>query len=472
MQISRKDIYWNYAATFFKLASAAIILPFILRFLPSETVGIWTVFMTISTFSYLLDFGFNPTFSRNVTYVLSGVRNLKKDGFEILSEQDNNVDYSLLKGLIRSMKWIYLRLSLILFIALISFGTYYIFTVLKTYTGNPKEVYISWFILILINSYYIYSLYYESLLIGKGLIKKSKQIIVFGQSTYLITAIVLILNGFGLIAIVSAQAISVIINRWLLYKAFFTNEVKESLRDRNCPPVKYVLQAIYPNAIKIGLTSLGSFLVQRSAILIGSFYLSLSEIASYGITLQLILIISTLSLIYSSTYQPKISQQIVYNNYEAVKEIYIKGQICLFFTYFVCGIGLILLGDEILKLIGSKTLLLSKPMISVFLIISLLEANQSLAGTILLSKNEVPFFKASLVAGLITVLLLFILFENLEIKLWSAILAQGIANLLYNNWKWPHVVYKLLNVNLKDIKTYMLNIKKEIKWKITHMKLA
>lgn len=471
MQISRKDVFWNYAATFFKLASSVIILPFILRLMPSETVGIWTVYMTVAAFSYLLDFGFNPTFTRNVTYVLSGIRNLKREGFEVLTEQENNVDFSLLKGLIKSMKWIYLRLSLILFIILVSFGTYYIYSIIQTYTGDRKEVYISWFILILINSYYIYSLYYESLLLGKGLIKKSKQIVVFGQSAYLITAIILILNGFGLIAIVLAQAVSIIINRWLSYKAFFTHEIKKSLRDTNCPPVKYILQAIYPNAIKIGLTTLGSFLVQRSAILIGSVYLSLSEIASYGITLQLILIISTLSLIYSSTYQPKISQQIVYNNYEVVKGIYIKSQICLFFSFFVCGMCLIFLGDEILKLIGSKTFLLSKSMIFVFLIISLLEANQSLAGTILLSKNEVPFFKASLAAGLTTVLLLFIFFENTEIKLWSVILAQGIAN-LYNNWKWPHVVYKLLNVSFKDIKTCMLNIKKAIQWRISRMKLA
>jgi len=458
MQISRKDLYWSYAATFFKVATSVIILPFILRLLPSETVGIWTVYMTVSTFSYLLDFGFNPTFTRNVTYVLSGVRSLKKEGFEILSEQENSIDFNLLRGLIQSMRWIYLRLSIILFIILSLFGTYYIYSLLQTYSGDRKEVYISWFILILINSYYIYTLYYESLLLGRGLVKRSKQIVVFAQSAYLITAIILILNGLGLIAIVSAQAVSVIINRWFSYKAFFSTEIKNSLKITSCPPIKNILKAIYPNAVKIGLTILGGFLVQRSAIIIGSIYLSLSDIASYGITFQLILIISGLSTIYSSTYQPKISQQIVYNNYDFIKGIFIKSQIILFLSYFICGLGIIAFGDEILRLIGSRTYLLSKSLIFIFLIVSMLESNQSLAGTILLSKNEVPFFKASLTAGLITIILLFIFFETTELKLWSMILAQGIAN-LYNNWKWPCKVYRLLNISLKDIQKIILNFR-------------
>jgi hypothetical protein len=52
------------------------------------------------------------------------------------------------------------------------------------------------------------------------------------------------------------------------------------------------MSAIYPNAVKVGLTNLGGFLVTKSAVLMGAAYLPLSVVASYGITVQVLDIIS------------------------------------------------------------------------------------------------------------------------------------------------------------------------------------
>jgi O-antigen/teichoic acid export membrane protein len=43
MQIGRKDVIWNYAATFLKIGVGVILLPFILRVFPQETMAIWTI---------------------------------------------------------------------------------------------------------------------------------------------------------------------------------------------------------------------------------------------------------------------------------------------------------------------------------------------------------------------------------------------------------------------------------------------
>src|SRR5450759_1943815 len=142
MQIGRKDIIWNYAATFLKIASSALLLPFILKMMPSEMVGIWSIFMTITAFSGLLDFGFNPSFARNVTYVFSGVSTLKVKGIETISQEYQTIDYGLLKGLISAMRWFYLRMAIVLFLLLSTLGTYYIYSLLQNYKGDPQEVYI------------------------------------------------------------------------------------------------------------------------------------------------------------------------------------------------------------------------------------------------------------------------------------------------------------------------------------------
>jgi hypothetical protein len=153
MQIGRKEILWSYVATFLKIASTALLLPFILKMMPAETVGIWSVFMTITAFTVLLDFGFNPSFTRNITYVFSGVKALKINGFEIVDQVDPTIDYALLKGVISLMRWFYLRMAILLFLLLITTGTFYIYTLLQNYKGNHQEVYIAWGLLCIISTY-------------------------------------------------------------------------------------------------------------------------------------------------------------------------------------------------------------------------------------------------------------------------------------------------------------------------------
>jgi O-antigen/teichoic acid export membrane protein len=459
MQIGRKDVIWNYAATFLKIASSALLLPFILRMMPSEMIGIWSVFMMITAFSGLLDFGFNPSFTRNITYVFSGVRTLKVNGFEPASTENQTIDYGLLKGLISAMRWFYLRMAIILFLLLATLGTYYIYSLLQNYKGEHREVFIAWVLLCVINTYNLFTLYYDSLLQGKGLVKRSKQIIIVGQAVYLIIATILIMAGYGLVAIVSAQASSVIIIRWLSYHSFFTSEIKQRLHNVIPRPQKEILKAIYPNALKIGLTSLGGFMVTRSAIIIGSLYLSLEEIAAYGITIQLIAVIAGLAGIYTTTYQPKIAQLRIIDNNQAIKELYLKGQLVLLLTYIAGGLILIILGDWTLKLIGSHTQLMLQSLILAGVLVSFLETNHSIAGNILLSKNEVPFFKASLLSGVSTVFLLLLFFHLTNSGLWVMFAAPGLAQGAYQNWKWPVEVVKELGITSKDVNLMLTRMK-------------
>jgi len=455
IQIGRNDLFWNYGATFLKIASSVILLPLILVKLSTELVGIWTIFMTVTAFSTLIDFGFGPSFTRNVAYVFSGVKKLQNTGFEIVNSEFVTIDFGLLKSLINSMKWLYKRLASVLFIFLISIGTYYIYILTKNYTGSKSDIYISWFILCIINTYNVYTLYYDALLQGKGLIKRSKQIIILGNITYLSLAFILLQSGFGLISIVSAQASSVIVIRWLSYRAFFSEEIKNKLQNISPWNKKEVLKAIYPNAIKIGLTSIGGFLVNRSAMIIGSLYLSLSEIASYGISIQIIGVIYGIAGIYTSTYQPRIVFLRIKNNIPEIKKLYIKGQLVLISTYLLSGLVLITLGNDILTLLGSKTLFINKLLLFIIIIINFLENNHSMAGSILLTRNEVPFFKASLTFGFLTVLLLIFFLNYTKMGLWSLILAPGISQGIYQNWKWPLEVVKELKISLNDYIQYL-----------------
>ena len=82
------------------------------------------------------------------------------------------------------------------------------------------------------------------------------------------------------------------------------------------------------------------------------------------------------------------------------------------------------------------------------LLISFLEKNHAVAGGFLLTKNEVPYFKAAIISGIATVIMLFILIKIAHLEVWGMILAPGIVQFAYQNWKWPVVLIKELNVKV------------------------
>lgn len=437
--IGKKEIAWSYAGTIFMIGAGVLLLPFILHKMPQETVGIWNIFQTITALVLLLDFGFRPTFARNISYIFSGVKALQKEGVAH-TEADSLVDYSLLKGTLVAMRRFYRWISIAVFVILATAGTVYFHYILQKYSGDRQDAMIAWILLIAINCYSLYTFYYDALLTGKGYVKRAQQINILGQAIYVGLAIVLIYAGFGLTAIVASQLISTIIRRVLFYRVFFTPELKDKMAAAETQDPKNILSAITPNALKIGLTQAGGFLVNKSAILIGSAFLTLEEVACYGITLQVMDILARCATVFYQSYMPKLAQCRTENDLAGLKHYYLLCTASLVAVYVTGGIAWIFLGNWALDLIHSQTHFLPTAMLCTMLFISLLEHNHAQSAGFIMADNRIPFFIPSLLSGAATVILLWLFLSPLHLGIWGLILAPGLAQLAYQNWKWPSVV--------------------------------
>ena len=441
--IGKREIAWSYAGTAFMIGAGVLLLPFILHKMPQETVGIWNIFQTITFLVLLLDFGFRPSFARNISYIFSGVTSLQKEGV-LHTTADAKVDYGLLKGTLTAMRRFYRWIALAVFALLATAGTAYFYYILQKYSGDRQDAFIAWLLLIAINCYNLYTFYYDALLTGKGYVKRNQQINMLGQAIYIGLAIGLIYAGLGLTAIVASQLVATIIRRVLTYRVFFTPELKAHLREAEPNEPKEILSAITPIAIKIGLTQLGGFLVNKSAILIGSAFLTLEEVACYGITMQVMDILARCATVYYQSYMPKLAQCRVENDLVGLKRYYLQCTGSLWLVYLLGGVAWIFLGDWALQLIGSQTPFVPIAMLCVMLVISTLEHNHSVSAGFIMADNKIPFFIPSLLSGAATVLLLWIFLSPLQMGIWGLILAPGLAQLAYQNWKWPSVVIKEL----------------------------
>lgn len=454
--IGRRDIAWSYLATIFMIGAGVILFPFILNKMSAETVGIWNIFQTVTLLVLILDFGFRPSFARNVSYILSGAKHLYKEGVEVVEDATSTeIDYSLLKGTLAAMKRFYRWIAFGALVVLSTGGTVYFASILNKYTGDHQDAIIAWILLILINCYNLYTLYYDALLLGKGYVKRSQQITILGQVVYLIVAIALIYCGLGLTAIVAAQLISIIVRRVLMYRVFYTPQMRDALAQANEQDAKAILSAICPNAIKVGLTQVGGFCVNKSAILIGSAFLSLEDVACYGITMQVLDVIARCATVYYQTITPKLAQYRTEVNWRQLRNTYIYNVLILVSTFIVGGICWIILGDWALGIIHSQTAFAPTPMLIVMLVIAFLEQNHATAAGFIMADNRIPFFIPSLISGAATILLLLLFLNmqssifNLQSPIWALILAPGLAQLAYQNWKWPSVIIRELKLHLK-----------------------
>ncbi|UZJ65436.1 hypothetical protein OKW96_04365 [Sphingobacterium sp. KU25419] len=334
MNINRIDVIWNYCATFLKIGSSIVVLPIILTKIDSGDVGLWVLFSTMTSFIFLLDFGFHNSFSRSVSFVFSGVSNLSSKGLAESNLSDSpTINYSLLLALINSMKWLYTRLALFLLSSFLIFGTIYIHYILADYIGNKSYAYLAWFVFCFLSSYNLYTLYFEALLEGSGKIRISKKITVIGQVLFLLSTIALIYLGLGILALVISQLFSIVFIRYFSSKFFYTKEISTQIKSAEIIPFKNILKIVSPNAIKYGVTSLGGFLIQKSSIFFGSIYLSLSAVATFGITKQVLDLITGIASIALITYLPKISSLRVQNNKESIAVIYLRGTLVANFLF-------------------------------------------------------------------------------------------------------------------------------------------
>ena len=182
IKITKKDVIWSYIANFFKIGSGFLVLPLVLHMLSTEEIAMNYIMLTIGSMVALLDFGFAPQLSRNLTYVFSGVESICKEGLN--TAKTSEVNYHLLKSVLQSAKRIYRSISLLALFILLTAGTCYIYHFTEGFTNVDNSIAI--WILYSISVYFnIYFLYFDAFLNGRGYVKESKLSTMASRISYL-----------------------------------------------------------------------------------------------------------------------------------------------------------------------------------------------------------------------------------------------------------------------------------------------
>ena len=219
-----------------------------------------------------------------------------------------------------------------------------------------------------------------------------------------------------------------------------------------------IFNQIWPSTWRYGLMLFGSHFINNGTALVVAQLSDTSLIASYLLTVRILVIIRSLSISQFNANYPSLINLVVSKNFYKVKKslsLIIRNAILVLcitlFTIFLSGNDLINFFSKDIRIIDDY----------LFIIMSIgivLEAHHGFHANIYLSTNHVPFLWPGLISGLLIILISFILVHSYGLL--GIVLTQFFIQLSFNNWFPVYLNLKLLKWNFSEYSLNILNLKK------------
>lgn len=463
---SKKDIIWNYIATIFSMASGLILLPLLLWFLSDDELGLWYIFNAITTLVMYFEFGFNPTFARNIVYVLSGAKKLSRTGYKT-QDTSSNVDWHLMNTTIKTIRLVYSVLALVALITMCTIGTYYIWTITQHVEDNTH--WIAWGIFCSAAFLNLYYLRWITLLRGTGDVESEGKTRTYGKLSQLIIAAYLLLAGFGLLGASIGFLANGLVMRFASRKYFnkhadIITALKQDTKPVTKAEIKEVFNTIGYLAWRDGIVQLALFAFSQAMTIICSLTLNLSETGAYSLLMQLANIVCTLANVILVSGHPAFQSAFAQANLTEEKHIFARG-ISAYWGLLIIGMVIILLFGIPLIHLFRPNIKLSYTLLFAICIYQALLTNHSNACRFIISMNTIPYMPAYLISAVIGLALSYVLAGPIGLGAWGIILGQAVVQLVYNNWRWPLWITRKLNTTYTDM------LVRGIKWWLHAIKL-
>lgn len=447
-KLSNQDIVWSYLGQIANLTVHILLTPVIAVKLSASELGLWYTFTSIYTLVTFFDTSFSPLILKNATYCISGAKELIKEGFCV--QNIGKPNYDLLNELVCAAKNIYRLVSITFFLLLIFAGSPYIMYI--TRDQADLSCLGAWFLYALGIGINFYIIYMPSVLKGIGYIAYAQKIFVISRSVQLAASIIGIMLGGGIYALsfgfLLASLLILFLSLRLANKISFLKLKTKNLEKAR---VREIVGIIWFNAKKMVLVTVGRYFSTQGGILICSTFISLEMSGAYGLTMQALQAVASISNIYLQTLIPSISAASIRDDKTECRESFSAG---IFVFWLLYPIGTLMVGticNPLLNLLHANTMLLDAAPFFVIAFGYFFLSNYVNFNIIYESRNRIPHMKAEFGFGILNLCSAALFCRLFHFGIWGIIISQTMLPLLYNAWRWPGQVINLLNSNVKEM---------------------
>jgi len=434
----RLDVVYGLIGTGLQVGTGVIMLPAVAATLSPSHLTFWYIFLTIQTLALLIEFGFTPTLSRNFTYVLHGARELQTEG--VPSGGRGPVDTVLLANLLRASRRLYFAMALIVLALLGLGGTAYLYALMRT-TNDIAWIWPGWAVFIVALALQTAFSWQSCVTHGADRMRKVYQVFTVARLTQVILSLVGLYYFPTVLTLAAAYAVSVLVG--IVHARLVIRDIlkRAAATPGDGPTAAAILRTITPTAAKLGWVTVGEFFTNRFSLLAVSLAIGAAAAAEYAIAMQAMMVLLAVSQIGTSLSVPRLAAARLAGDRDALRELY---AFCIVASVTLLGTGSIafmLLGEPILRWIGSETMLPPLPVLVLLGLTFTVAVNAHTAMNVITTGNRVPHLRAVLLTGAATTLGV-IAVALTKGSLLAFVAVQGVTQLAFNFWRWPVFAFR------------------------------
>jgi hypothetical protein len=425
-------VAWSFAFNGLRLASGVLLLPLLLRMLTKADLGMYYVFLSLSGIIVILDLGFSPTVGRFVNYAMGGAKKITPMG--LADEMGSVPNYTLLWELVLIARAFYRLLSLTICVLLATGGTALVSRHIHE-TSSVPLTWAAWIVAVAAIMLEIYCGAWNVMLRNLNQVLVAARIAAFAYLLRLLLACALLLSGAGLLSLPIASLVTSV-----LIGDLSRRRCLAFLRDHERP--KQVdwrghFRTIWPNCWRLGLYFAGFYISANVNVMVCSSVFGLAANARYGLSLQVLNIVTGMSMVWVTVKWPQVGQLVARKDRLGLRQL-LWPRFWLVMASFVVLAGLAFsIGPGLIQLLRTDKEMLAPCWLALLALGGLLENHCSFWNTLVSMWNELPMVWASLAANLASLALNLLLVHAPGANPGVLVIGPLLAGLVYNYWRWP-----------------------------------
>jgi O-antigen/teichoic acid export membrane protein len=439
-RLRNSTVAWSWLSNGLRLALGVLLLPLVLRKLSTEELGMYYVLLSLVALAPVIDFGFSPTIVRFVSYAMGGAEALQAHGFAKATSAAPNS--RLLWQLFFTTRTLYRYFAVAVLVLVGAWGTYMV--ELRVHeTPFPNITWAAWVIMLAATVFDIYSNWAVIFLRGMNEVLVSVQISVVASAVKFAVAAGLLLGGAGLMSLPLGSLLGSVLQqslaRWQCRKRLGSHPMPEKAH------IWQNLRILWPNSWRLGLMTLNACLVSQANTAICLKVLGLAENARYGLSAQLLGVISGMAAVWTTVKWQLIGQYRAQHDQASMQRVLWPRFWLQHLTFLVLAGGLFLCGPPLLKSFGSGKQMLPVGWLGVLTLYFFVELHLNFWAVLISTENRIPFLWPGLITSVCSLGLALVLIHYTALGIGALVLSPLVAGSLFNYWYWPLVGARALH---------------------------
>ena len=378
------------------------------------------VLLSLSALVPLMDFGFGPTIGRFVAYAMGGAESLQAEGL-VKSQTEKGPNYPLLWQLLFTTRTLYRMLSLGLLVLLGAWGTYMVEMRINE-TASPLVTRLAWAATLFAAVFDIYSNWWVIFLRNMNEVLRAARIDLLAMAVRLAIAATLLLAGAGLLSIPIGGLVGSVCQRYLARRRCLLLLGGHTPPARS--PFKQHFQILWPSTWRIGLLFVSRYLGVNANTMICLWAFGLAANAQYGLSVQLLNVISGMAAVWTSVAWPVVGQYRARHEFRNIQQL-LRPRIWLQTLTFLGGAAILFaVSPFFLTHFGGGKKLLPELWLGLMTLVSFFDMHLSFWTMLIFTENRFPFLWPMVASNVLSLVLSLLLTAFTPLGLGALILTR------------------------------------------------